>query len=104
MLIVDEMGLGKTLQGLALAAAYRKEWPVLVVAPTSMCEPRAANSGGPARGGTCPPCKSSLRLRPPHGGPSAWGAAWQFPATSHCIRILGSDGSFLTSASLADRE
>eukprot|EP01050_Picozoa_sp_SAG11_P024642 SAG11_NODE_5312_length_1599_cov_4.756667_3_plen_147_part_00 len=37
VLIGDEMGLGKTLQGLALAAAYRREWPVLVVAPTSMC-------------------------------------------------------------------
>ena len=35
-LIGDEMGLGKTLQGLAAAAAYRDEWPLLVVAPAAL--------------------------------------------------------------------
>lgn len=32
----DEMGLGKTLQALAVACAYREDWPVLVVAPSSL--------------------------------------------------------------------
>eukprot|EP00873_Tetraselmis_striata_P035438 jgi/Tetstr1/455702/TSEL_042510.t1 len=36
VLVGDEMGLGKTLQALALAAAYAAEWPLLVVAPSSM--------------------------------------------------------------------
>lgn len=35
-LIGDEMGLGKTLQGLAIACAYRAEWPLLVVCPSSV--------------------------------------------------------------------
>lgn len=30
------MGLGKTLQVLAVACAYREDWPVLVVAPSSL--------------------------------------------------------------------
>ena len=37
-LIGDEMGLGKTVQALALAAAYRDEWPGLIVAPSSLRE------------------------------------------------------------------
>lgn len=37
-LLGDEMGLGKTVQALAVASAYRDEWPVLVVAPSSMRE------------------------------------------------------------------
>lgn len=37
VLIGDEMGLGKTLQGLALACAYRQQWPCLILAPASMC-------------------------------------------------------------------
>jgi len=35
-LIADEMGLGKTLQGLAAAAAFRDEWPLLILAPSSL--------------------------------------------------------------------
>lgn len=31
-----QMGLGKTVQAIALASAYRDEWPVLVVAPSSL--------------------------------------------------------------------
>uniref|UniRef100_A0A0X3P1Z3 SWI/SNF-related matrix-associated actin-dependent regulator of chromatin subfamily A-like protein 1 n=3 Tax=Schistocephalus solidus TaxID=70667 RepID=A0A0X3P1Z3_SCHSO len=30
------MGLGKTLQGLAIAAAFRSEWPLLIVTPSSV--------------------------------------------------------------------
>ena len=36
VLIADEMGLGKTLQAIAIAAFYRHDWPVLVVAPASV--------------------------------------------------------------------
>jgi SNF2 family DNA or RNA helicase len=32
----DEMGLGKTLQAIAIAAYYKEDWPVLVVAPSSV--------------------------------------------------------------------
>lgn len=35
-LIADEMGLGKTLQGLATAAAFKDEWPLLILAPSSL--------------------------------------------------------------------
>lgn len=37
-LLGDEMGLGKTVQALAIASAYRDEWPVLVIAPSSLRE------------------------------------------------------------------
>lgn len=36
VLIGDDMGLGKTLQALILAAQYASEWPVLIVAPSSL--------------------------------------------------------------------
>lgn len=36
VLIGDEMGLGKTLQGLALCAFYKQDWPVLVACPSSL--------------------------------------------------------------------
>lgn len=36
VLLADDMGLGKTVQSLALAAAYRSDWPVLIVAPSSV--------------------------------------------------------------------
>lgn len=36
LLTGDEMGLGKTLQALAVACAFREDWPVLVVAPSSL--------------------------------------------------------------------
>lgn len=36
VLLADDMGLGKTVQSLALAAAYRSNWPVLIVAPSSV--------------------------------------------------------------------
>lgn len=31
-----QMGLGKTVQAIAVASAYRDEWPVLVIAPSSL--------------------------------------------------------------------
>ena len=37
-LIGDEMGLGKTVQALALASAYRDEWPGLIISPSSLRE------------------------------------------------------------------
>ncbi|XP_069792189.1 SWI/SNF-related matrix-associated actin-dependent regulator of chromatin subfamily A-like protein 1 isoform X3 [Narcine bancroftii] len=36
LLLADDMGLGKTLQAICIAAVYHKEWPVLVVAPSSV--------------------------------------------------------------------
>ncbi|EKX45486.1 hypothetical protein GUITHDRAFT_42086, partial [Guillardia theta CCMP2712] len=36
VLIGDEMGLGKTLQALAVAAAYKREWPLLIICPSSL--------------------------------------------------------------------
>lgn len=35
-LIADEMGLGKTLQALGVVAAYREDWPVLVIVPSAL--------------------------------------------------------------------
>ncbi|TRY72759.1 hypothetical protein TCAL_00987 [Tigriopus californicus] len=34
--IADDMGLGKTVQALAVASAYRSEWPLLIVCPSSV--------------------------------------------------------------------
>ena len=39
VLLADEMGLGKTVQAIAIACRYRAEWPLLIIAPTSMCLP-----------------------------------------------------------------
>ncbi|XP_066542705.1 SWI/SNF-related matrix-associated actin-dependent regulator of chromatin subfamily A-like protein 1 isoform X2 [Hoplias malabaricus] len=36
LLLADDMGLGKTIQALCIAAYYRKEWPLLVVTPSSV--------------------------------------------------------------------
>uniref|UniRef100_A0A8V5FPI2 SWI/SNF-related matrix-associated actin-dependent regulator of chromatin subfamily A-like protein 1 n=1 Tax=Melopsittacus undulatus TaxID=13146 RepID=A0A8V5FPI2_MELUD len=36
LLIADDMGLGKTLQAICIAAYYQKEWPLLVVTPSSV--------------------------------------------------------------------
>ena len=35
-LIGDEVGVGKTVQALAIAAAYRAEWPLLIICPASL--------------------------------------------------------------------
>ncbi|CAK9020518.1 unnamed protein product [Durusdinium trenchii] len=37
-LIADEMGLGKTFTSLVLAQIYAEEWPLLIVAPTSVLD------------------------------------------------------------------
>lgn len=42
VLIGDEMGLGKTVQAIALMAAYRSEWPALIICPSSLREAWAA--------------------------------------------------------------
>ena len=36
VLLADEMGLGKTVQAIASACFYRNEWPLLVLAPSSL--------------------------------------------------------------------
>uniref|UniRef100_A0A672FH77 Zinc finger, RAN-binding domain containing 3 n=1 Tax=Salarias fasciatus TaxID=181472 RepID=A0A672FH77_SALFA len=38
-MIADEMGLGKTVQAIAVACAYRADWPLLVVVPSSLRYP-----------------------------------------------------------------
>ncbi|KAG5185466.1 hypothetical protein JKP88DRAFT_354190 [Tribonema minus] len=34
-MIGDEMGLGKTIQAIACAAAYREDWPLLIITPST---------------------------------------------------------------------
>ncbi|MCJ8732791.1 hypothetical protein PDJAM_G00215370 [Pangasius djambal] len=36
LLLADDMGLGKTVQAICIAAYYRKEWPLLIVTPSSV--------------------------------------------------------------------
>lgn len=36
VLIADDMGLGKTIQAICLSCYYRKEWPLLIVVPSSV--------------------------------------------------------------------
>uniref|UniRef100_A0A7N9AXB3 SWI/SNF-related matrix-associated actin-dependent regulator of chromatin subfamily A-like protein 1 n=1 Tax=Mastacembelus armatus TaxID=205130 RepID=A0A7N9AXB3_9TELE len=36
LLLADDMGLGKTVQAICIAAYYRNDWPLLVVAPSSV--------------------------------------------------------------------
>lgn len=36
LLLADDMGLGKTIQGLAIASYYKDEWPLFIVAPSSV--------------------------------------------------------------------
>ncbi|XP_051884285.1 DNA annealing helicase and endonuclease ZRANB3 isoform X2 [Pristis pectinata] len=38
-MIADEMGLGKTIQAIAISYLYKKEWPVLIVVPSSLKYP-----------------------------------------------------------------
>eukprot|EP00063_Salmo_salar_P031612 XP_014006447.1 PREDICTED: DNA annealing helicase and endonuclease ZRANB3-like [Salmo salar] len=38
-MIADEMGLGKTMQAISVAYAYRQEWPLLIVVPSSLKYP-----------------------------------------------------------------
>ena len=36
LLIADEMGVGKTIQAIGLSCLYQKDWPVLVICPSSL--------------------------------------------------------------------
>ncbi|NXA11486.1 SMAL1 protein, partial [Sapayoa aenigma] len=36
LLLADDMGLGKTIQAICIAAYYQKEWPLLVLTPSSV--------------------------------------------------------------------
>ncbi len=36
VLLGDEMGVGKTIQALSIAYIYKKDWPLLIVAPSSL--------------------------------------------------------------------
>ena len=36
VLIADDMGLGKTIQAIAIASYYHKEWPLLIICPSSV--------------------------------------------------------------------
>jgi SWI/SNF-related matrix-associated actin-dependent regulator of chromatin subfamily A-like protein 1 len=36
LIIADEMGLGKSIQAIATAVYFRREWPLLILAPASM--------------------------------------------------------------------
>ncbi|XP_043360972.1 DNA annealing helicase and endonuclease ZRANB3 isoform X1 [Dermochelys coriacea] len=38
-MIADEMGLGKTIQAIAISYYYKKEWPLLIVVPSSLKYP-----------------------------------------------------------------
>ena len=35
-MLADDMGLGKTVQAIAIATYYCKEWPLLIVCPSSV--------------------------------------------------------------------
>ncbi|NXS88421.1 SMAL1 protein, partial [Erpornis zantholeuca] len=36
LLLADDMGLGKTIQAICIAAYYQREWPLLVITPSSV--------------------------------------------------------------------
>lgn len=36
VLLGDEMGVGKTIQALAIVYLYRRDWPVLIITPSSL--------------------------------------------------------------------
>jgi len=36
LLIADEMGVGKTVQAISLSCLYQKDWPVLIICPSSL--------------------------------------------------------------------
>jgi SWI/SNF-related matrix-associated actin-dependent regulator 1 of chromatin subfamily A len=36
ILIADEMGVGKSIQALAISSYYRREWPLLIICPSSL--------------------------------------------------------------------
>jgi SNF2 family DNA or RNA helicase len=36
VLLGDEMGVGKTIQAISLSYLYQRDWPVLIIAPSSL--------------------------------------------------------------------
>ena len=36
VLLGDEMGVGKTIQAIAVSWLYRKDWPVIIIVPSSL--------------------------------------------------------------------
>lgn len=36
VLLGDEMGVGKTIQALAICYIYKQDWPLLIIAPSSL--------------------------------------------------------------------
>ena len=36
VLLGDEMGVGKTIQALAISYIYKQDWPLLIIAPSSL--------------------------------------------------------------------
>ena len=36
ILLADEMGVGKTVQALGIALAYKEDWPILIICPSSL--------------------------------------------------------------------
>lgn len=36
ILLGDEMGVGKTVQAISLSYLYQRDWPVLIIAPSSL--------------------------------------------------------------------
>jgi SWI/SNF-related matrix-associated actin-dependent regulator 1 of chromatin subfamily A len=36
VLLGDEMGVGKTIQAISIAYLYRKDWPLMVICPSSL--------------------------------------------------------------------
>lgn len=44
VLLADDMGLGKTLQALAVASYYSAEWPMIIIAPSSVKHMWQANA------------------------------------------------------------
>jgi SWI/SNF-related matrix-associated actin-dependent regulator 1 of chromatin subfamily A len=35
-MIGDEMGVGKTIQAISIAYLFQKDWPVLIITPSSL--------------------------------------------------------------------
>jgi SNF2 family DNA or RNA helicase len=47
VLIADEMGVGKTIQALGIAIVYQKDWPVLILCPSSLVRPALVRLNAP---------------------------------------------------------
>ncbi|KAK9410485.1 SWI/SNF-related matrix-associated actin-dependent regulator of chromatin subfamily A-like 1 [Crotalus adamanteus] len=76
LLLADDMGLGKTIQAICIAAYYRKEWPLLVVAPSSVRYTWAEDESHFLKNGKTARCRAAMPLlkRP-------WG--WDYSGSSN---------------------